>query len=515
MSKGRVLVVDDEYGIRSGVDQILEMEGYEVEEAETGREALQALDRQAFDIVLIDYRLPDMDGLSLLQSIRGRKLDLMTCMITAYANIETAVAATRQGIDFFLPKPFSPDDLIGVTETLLRHKKLREEAEELKKAHEASLLALASEKSQTHSLVASLRDAVLVVNRDGEVVLANLAMGKLLGTEETNLLRKPATEVLGRGTFCPPPGGSGIDQPRGNGLRDRKSGDQHMVSFASFHSEGGDMLGHIVTISDISEVRRLALEKSRFIRTMIHEFRSPMGAVKSILEVALDKSMGETLEPYLPLLGRAEKRLDGLVELIGNLLSLSRIEAEGRKRATFEPADPSALVNEVVELFREKMDVREPELRSQAGLRPSPDRGLGGRPENRAGEPGRQRGQVQPGRREGGSPREPHGGRVRIDVSDTGLGIRAENLPHIFDEFFREKRKETRDIEGKRPGPGDRPTAHRTVFGENGGPEHRGGGFHVLRVPSHELARLIFGPERQSRLTPRPASPTGGRGQPN
>jgi two-component system, OmpR family, phosphate regulon sensor histidine kinase PhoR len=448
MSKGRVLVVDDEYGIRSGVDQILEMEGYEVEEAETGKEALQALDRQAFDIVLIDYRLPDVDGLSLLQSIRGRKLDLMTCMITAYANIETAVAATRQGIDFFLPKPFSPEDLIGVTETLLRHKKLREEAEELKKAHEASLLALASEKSQTHSLVASLRDAVLVVNRDGEVVLANPAMGKLLGTEETNLLRKPATEVLGAEHFAPLRAALGSISREGTVFEIEMGDQQFMVSFASFHSEGGDMLGHIVTISDISEVRRLALEKSRFIRTMIHEFRSPMGAVKSILEVALDKSMGETLEPYLPLLGRAEKRLDGLVELIGNLLSLSRIEAEGRKRTAFEPADPSALVNEVVELFREKMESGNLccEVKVDSSI---PRIAVAGEDlktvlvnlVGNAVKYNRDGGKV-------GVHASRMDGRVRIDVSDTGLGIRAENLPHIFDEFFREKRKETRDIEG-------------------------------------------------------------------
>jgi two-component system phosphate regulon sensor histidine kinase PhoR len=447
MSKGRVLVVDDEYGIRSGVDQILEMEGYEVEEAETGKEALEALDRQPFDIVLIDYRLPDVDGLSLLQSIRGRKLDLMTCMITAYANIETAVAATRQGIDFFLPKPFSPEDLIGVTETLIRHRKLRVEAEELKKAHEASLLALASEKSQTHSLVTSLRDAVLVVNRDGEVVLANPAMGRLLRTVETNLLRKPVTEVLGAEHFAPLRTALGSASREGTVFEIEMGDQQYMVSLASFHSEGGGMLGHIVTISDISEVRRVALEKSRFIRTMIHEFRSPMGAVKSILEVALDKSMGESLEPYLPLLDRAEKRLDGLVELIGNLLSLSRIEAEGKKRTAFEPVDTSALVNEVVELFREKMKAAN--LQCEVKVDSAPRIAVSGEDlktvlvnlvgnavkYNRAG------GKV-------GVRASRMDGRVRIDVSDTGLGIRAENLPRIFDEFFREKKKETRDIEG-------------------------------------------------------------------
>ena len=448
MSKGRVLVVDDEYGIRSGVDQILELEGYEVEEAETGEEALRALEGPPFDIVLIDYRLPDTDGLTLLHTIRGRKLDIMTCMITAYANIETAIAATRQGIDFFLPKPFSPEDLIGVTETLIRHKALRREAEELKRAHEASLLALASEKSQTHSLVTSLRDAVLVVNRNGEVVLANPAMGGLLRKEEAGLLRKPATEVLAAEPFAPLRGA--LEQVTDeNAVFEIEWGDQQfMVSVTPFHSEKREVLGHIATISDISEVRRLALEKSRFIRTMIHEFRSPMGAVKSILEVALDKSMGDGLEPYLPLLDRAEKRLDGLVELIGNLLSLSKIEIEGKKKIAFEPVEASAVVKEVVELYREKVQAKN--LRVEVQVDPGmprinvPAEDLRTLLVNLVGNAIKYN-------RDGGTVgvhASRLDGKVRIDVADTGLGIQVQNLPHIFDEFFREKKKETRDIEG-------------------------------------------------------------------
>jgi len=448
MNKGRVLVVDDEYGIRSGVDQILELEGYEVEEAETGEEALRALEGPPFDIVLIDYRLPDTDGLTLLQTIRKRKLDIMTCMITAYANIETAIAATRQGIDFFLPKPFSPEDLIGVTETLIRHKSLRREAEELKKAHEASLLALASEKSQTHSLVTSLRDAVLVVNRNGEVVLANPAMGRLLGKEEAGLLRRPAVEVLTAEPFAPIRAALGQLTDGGTVLEIEMGDQQFMVSVTPFHSERGEVLGHIATISDISEVRRLALEKSRFIRTMIHEFRSPMGAVKSILEVALDKSMGDGLEPYLPLLDRAEKRLDGMVELIGNLLSLSKIEVEGKKKVAFEPADAAAAVKEVVELYRERVQARN--LRVEVSLDPGlprinvPAEDLRTLLMNLIGNAIKYN-------RDGGTVgvhASRLDGKMRLDVADTGVGIQAQNLPHVFDEFFREKKKETREIEG-------------------------------------------------------------------
>lgn len=448
MKKGRVLVIDDEYGIRTGVRQILELEGFEVAEAETGKEALETLGRTPFDIVLIDYRLPDIDGLTLLQSIRSQKLDLMTCMITAYANIETAIAATRQGIDFFLPKPFSPEDLIGVIETLIRHKIIRQEAEELRKAHEASLLALASEKSQTHSLVSSLRDAVMVVNRDGEVVLANPAMAGLLKKEQEEIHRRRAPEVLSEEVFLPVREALNSPKSESRVFEIEMGEGQFMVSLTPFYSETGQTLGNILTFSDISEVRRLALEKSRFIRMMIHEFRSPMGAVKGMLEVALDRSLGDSLEPYLPLLGRAEKRIDGLVELIGNLLSLSRIELEGKKKVAFDPVDASLAVAEVVETYRERMKARNLKLKVavQTGLPriavPAEDlRMILSNLVGNAIKYNRDGGMVEIAASQ-------MDGLVRIDVADTGLGIQAKNLPHIFDEFFREKRKETRDIEG-------------------------------------------------------------------
>lgn len=448
MKKGRILVIDDEYGIRTGVRQILELEGFTVEDAETGKDAFAAMDRSTFDVILIDYRLPDIDGLTLLQAIRSRELDVMTCMITAYANIETAIAATRQGIDFFLPKPFSPDDLIGVVETLLRHKAIREEAETLRLAHEASLLELASEKSQTHSLVENLRDAVLVINREKEVVLANRAMASLLGSDEGSLLRQPAAAVFAGETF------SRVRETLGTSslartVFDMEIGErQYMVSICPFHSDKREVLGHILTVSDISEIRRLAMEKSRFIRTMIHEFRSPLGAIKGILEVALDKSMGGALESYLPLLDRAEKRLDGMVELIGNLLSISRIEMEGRTGAPANPTDIAPVLAEIGELYRERARTRN--LTYETELEPGLP-GIAVAVDDLRTILTNLVGNAVKYNRDNGTVRV-HvcrvNGDVRIDVVDTGLGIATKNLPQIFDEFFREKRPETRQIEG-------------------------------------------------------------------
>ncbi len=447
MTAPRILVVDDEYGVRSGIRQILELEGYEVEEAATGEEALALLRSAPFDVGLLDYRLPDTDGLTILQTIKREGLQLMTCMITAYANIDTAIAATRQGVDFFLPKPFLPDDLLGVIETLVRHKRARTEAEQLRKEHEASLLALAEEKTQTHSLVSSLRDAVLVVNRDGDVMLANRAMIALLDASEEDILRRPAAALLQDGPLAP------LCEPLVAPLKDRTIGQlsigerAFMTSIVTFRAEDGTALGRILTLSDISEMRRVAMEKARFIRTMVHELKSPLGAIRGIVEVATDKSLGDDLESYLPMLRRAEDRIDNMVQLISDLLSLSRSE-QAQPQAQPELLEIGPAADEVFGLEAERLASRGVSalVEIEPGLPPVliPSDDLAVILTNLVSNAVKYN-------RDGGrvALRAQHDGEwVRIDVEDTGIGIAKENLDLVLGEFFREKRPETRNLEG-------------------------------------------------------------------
>ncbi len=398
----RILVVDDEYGVRSAVRTILEMEGYEVADASTGEEALALLAARYFDIALLDYRLPDTDGLALHQQMVAAVTEegggqLMTCMITAYADIELACAATFQGIDFFLPKPFMPDDLLSVIDTLVKRKEAQAEQTRLRREHEASLLALTEEKTQTHSLVSSLRDAVLVVNRDGDVVLANRAMTTLLGLEEHEVLRRGAGKLLAGGPLA------ALVEPLAAPVKDRTLGQislgerDYMTSIVTFRSEDGSARGRILTLSDISQVRRMAMEKERFIRTMVHELKSPLGAVRSIIEVTTDKSMGAVLDAYLPLLRRAESRIDELVQLIGDLLSLSRSE---QARAASEPRllELAPAVDAALAAHAEQLTARG--ISTSADVDPAlpPVLGRRRRPGDDPHQPGRQCRQVQPGR---------------------------------------------------------------------------------------------------------------------
>jgi signal transduction histidine kinase len=130
------------------------------------------------------------------------------------------------------------------------------------------------------------------------------------------------------------------------------------ASVVAFHGEQGTALGRILTLADVTDMRRMAMEKPRFIRTMVHEFRSPLGAIRSLIEVATEKSLGADLAPYLPFLERADKRIDKMVELIGELLSLSRIDLERTANAADPPADISAAVAATMDLYQGKFAAR-------------------------------------------------------------------------------------------------------------------------------------------------------------
>ena len=107
----RILVVDDEPALRLTLQEALASEGHSVRTAADGAEAMKAIESIRFALVLLDLRLPDVEGLDLLGRILDRRPDVPVVMITAYSTIETAVAAMRAGAADFLPKPFTPGEL--------------------------------------------------------------------------------------------------------------------------------------------------------------------------------------------------------------------------------------------------------------------------------------------------------------------------------------------------------------------------------------------------------------------
>jgi two-component system nitrogen regulation response regulator NtrX len=126
MAKGRILVVDDEAGIRSTLRQILEDEGHRVDEAGDGLEALAKAGADTFDVVLLDVWLPGMDGLQVLQKFREEGRDFEVLVISGHGSIETAVKATKLGAYDFIEKPLSLERVVVTVANALKKRRLEE-----------------------------------------------------------------------------------------------------------------------------------------------------------------------------------------------------------------------------------------------------------------------------------------------------------------------------------------------------------------------------------------------------
>src|SRR5512134_1898052 len=130
--KERVLVVDDEGGVRSSLAGILGDEGYAVEAVDTGEAALEALESRRYDLVLLDVWLPGQDGLEVLARIRGGDAELPVVVISGHGTIETAVKAVRLGAQDFVEKPLSLEKTLLAVRNALRRGRLETEVRALR-----------------------------------------------------------------------------------------------------------------------------------------------------------------------------------------------------------------------------------------------------------------------------------------------------------------------------------------------------------------------------------------------
>ena len=131
---GAILIIDDESGIRESLQTLLEIEGYRVETAEAGDAGIARMADQPFDLVLLDFALPDKNGLEVLTEIRDRDPDLPVIMITAYGTVENAVKAMQGGASNFIQKPWDNEKLLADVRAAVARRRAEEENVQLKRA---------------------------------------------------------------------------------------------------------------------------------------------------------------------------------------------------------------------------------------------------------------------------------------------------------------------------------------------------------------------------------------------
>lgn len=182
MDPPKVLVIDDEEIARISCQRVLKREGIEVTLAGSGREGLDILMRERHDLVLVDLKMPEMDGVEVARRIRDYDPNIVTIIITGYATIESAVAVMKEGAYDYLPKPFTPDELIIVVRRGLEKRRLDQESRALREEKEAM------ERNFITMVTHQLRSPLAAIYQYIEVLLSDIG-GERSGMQQEMLER--------------------------------------------------------------------------------------------------------------------------------------------------------------------------------------------------------------------------------------------------------------------------------------------------------------------------------------
>ncbi|MBI2828299.1 MAG: sigma-54-dependent Fis family transcriptional regulator [Acidobacteria bacterium] len=172
MSQGTLLIVDDEPGMRESLVDHFAARGFRVLAAATGNEALTLSAANLVDVMLLDHRLPDMSGLDVLKTLRSRDDDPEVVMVTAFADVETAVAAMKAGATDFILKPFDLGDLARVVTRAAERRRLQREIEAVRRSGTGvELVGVSAATEHLRRLIARIavadRTTVLVTGQTG------------------------------------------------------------------------------------------------------------------------------------------------------------------------------------------------------------------------------------------------------------------------------------------------------------------------------------------------------------
>jgi len=132
----RILVIDDETGIREAIRMTLEYEGYRIDEARSGQEGLDKATRTPYDAILLDIKMPILDGIEVLDNLKEQKVGSPVVMVSGHADLHTAVECTKRGAYDFLEKPLNRDKLLLTVRNAVRQRSLEEENTEFREKAE-------------------------------------------------------------------------------------------------------------------------------------------------------------------------------------------------------------------------------------------------------------------------------------------------------------------------------------------------------------------------------------------
>lgn len=449
----RILVVDDEQVIRESCRNILELEGYEVETAEDGMTGLELFrKRRNFAAALIDLKMPGIHGIEVIKKLHEEDKDTVLFVITGYATIETAVEVTKQGAYGYIPKPFTPDELLLPIKHGLEKRILSIEAKRLREERERRLLEVAFERSKSSTIIKCMTDGVLVINRDGQLVLQNAAATRMLmgyashpiSSFLLNVLNCPDMRTLITKTLDSDSGPIIVSKELVLGQC------TYMVNVSPVIDElSGDTAGVVAVLRDITALKKLETAKSLFVSMVAHEIKSPLSAVEGYLNLILSNMIEKDPEKEQKMLQRSLLRLRTLRAMISELMNITAMET-GHFTLKRSRLDIKQVVCEAVESCKEKAQEKNIELSMTVAGNPELEQVLADKEAMRIVFTNLIDNAIKytPDKGHVWIHAEQNGLYVKVKVKDGGIGMQPDEKVRVFDEFFRAKNEYTAHVPG-------------------------------------------------------------------
>jgi two-component system phosphate regulon sensor histidine kinase PhoR len=447
--KTKILVVDDEKVVREGCNRVLTGKGYEVLSAENGRQALDLLGAEEIDMILLDLKMPVMSGEEMLGITTEKYPDIPVIIITGHGTVDTAVECMKNGAYDFITKPFQIDQFLLTITRAAEKRQLEQKARQFEQENIRNLYDLNLEKSRLKTIINRMANGVMVTNRNLEVVLHNPALMRLAEISSEVENPAPVTEIINDESLI-----NTLKQIQSREIQDNESISQEIqigknilrTISAPALGPDKDVAGTVTVLEDITAFKQLDQMKSDFVNMVAHELRSPLVSIRQLNSVLVEGLAGPLEEKQQDFVNRGMKKIDGLLELINDLLDVAKIEA-GKYVQRQVPTDIGKIIEETVALMEERAKEKGIDLTCSCNdLKP-----VQADPKNIE--------EIFNNLISNAINYSPEGGRVTITahgfgenmeirVEDTGVGISPEELPKIFDKFYRVKHPKTREVVG-------------------------------------------------------------------
>lgn len=446
----RVLIVDDEKGLRLGTKRLLEKEGFSVAAAENGTDGILLGTNEEFDIAIIDMKMPDFDGIQVLKKILDKYPHTVCFIATAFATYDSAIEATKVGAFSYIPKPFTPDELLLQIRKGLEKRELYIQKENWRKEREERLLEVAFEKTRLNTIINSITDGVLVVNKTGQAVLFNPAAIKYLQLQDIEIeefiIPKLPDEIAEKITTLLK---DEIYKSRSLSVQIELKQDEIFIeaTSSSIPAHDGKIAGVVITLKNITELKKIENIKSQFVSMVSHELKAPIAAVYGYLKLLNDSSMNLSPVQEKNFIERSLLRLDSLLKMVNDLLDISRMELKKTSRDITSVNLGKELCG-ILELFQ--FDIENKKIKTELNigsnlplLKADKDEiirlftNLISNSIKYNSNPGEIKINIYSS-----------GHYIITEISDTGIGMKPEESKKLFQEFFRAKNEHTKDISG-------------------------------------------------------------------